>query len=115
MDEPAPDETAPTPAATTASGHDKPEAGPPAGPAMAAPAIWIDVDNTLCGQPTRVSVDGQPLGEVAPRKKSSVRTHAGPREVCALPASDPRACGDRGTIRKAYLHEGWSLTIHCEK
>jgi hypothetical protein len=82
---------------------------------QAAPSIWIDVDNTLCAQPTRVSVDGQPLGEVGARKKTSVRTHAGPREICALPASDARACGDPGTIRKAYLHEGWSLTVHCDK
>ena len=81
---------------------------------MAAPSIWIDVDNTLCAQPTRVSVDGQPLGEVGPHKKTSVRTHAGPRELCALPASDARACGDPGTIRKAYLHEGWSVTVHCD-
>jgi len=44
-----------------------------------------------------------------------VRTHAGPREICALPASDPRTCGDPGTIRKAYLHEGWSLTVHCTR
>ena len=82
---------------------------------MAAPAIWIDVDNTLCAQPTRVTVDGQPLGEVSARKKTSVRTHAGPREICALPTSDARACGDPGTVRKAYLHEGWSLTVHCDK
>jgi hypothetical protein len=80
---------------------------------LAAPAIWIDVDNTLCGQPTRVSVDGQALGEVGARKRTAVRTHAGPREICALPASDPRACGAPGTVRKAYLHEGWSLTVHC--
>ena len=68
--------------------------------------IWTDVDNTLWPLPTRVSVDGQPLGEVGARKKTSVRTHAGPRELCALPASDVRACGDPGTVRKAYLHEG---------
>ena len=66
-------------------------------------------------QPTRVSVDGQSLGEVGARKKTSVRTHAGPREICALPVSDARSCGDPGTIRKAYLHEGWSLTVHCDK
>ncbi len=81
---------------------------------LAAPSIWIDVDNTLCAQPTRVSVDGQPLGEVGARKRTAVRTHAGPREICALPASDARACGAPGTVRKAYLHEGWSLTVHCE-
>jgi len=118
MDEPAAEEPAPTaavfgPPAPLTRGKGEPT--PPAGVTLAAPAIWIEVDNTLCPQPTRVSVDGQPLGEVAARKRTSVRTHAGPREICALPESDPRNCGDTGTIRKAYLHEGWSLTIHCDK
>jgi len=91
------------------------EEAAPSAATMAAPAIWIDVDNTLCAQATRVFVDGQPLGEVGAGKKTSIRTHAGPRELCALPASDARACGAPGTVRKAYLHEGWSLTVHCEK
>jgi hypothetical protein len=96
--------------------HAPAEAAPdPAGSTFAAPAIWIDLDNSLCAQPTRLSIDGQPLGEVAPHKKTSVRTHAGPREICVLPAGDPRSCGDPGTIRKAYLHEGWSLSVHCER
>jgi hypothetical protein len=112
MDEPAADEPAHAPPAPAGTGA-KPETPAPASSTMAAPAIWIDVDNTLCAQPTRVSVDGQSLGEVGPRKKTSVRTHAGPREICALPESDPRNCGDAGTIRRAYLHEGWSLTVHC--
>jgi hypothetical protein len=115
MDEPAADEPAAAPAAAAPAPRSKPEASPPSGATMAAPAIWIDVDNTLCAQPTRVSVDGQSLGEVGARKKTSVRTHAGPREICALPESDPRSCGDAGTIRRAYLHEGWSLTVHCDK
>jgi hypothetical protein len=120
MDEPGSDEPTPPAGPSTpmvgppAPARAKVEPEPPAGATMAAPAIWIDVDNTLCALPTRVTVDGQPLGEVAGRKKTSVRTHAGPREVCALPTSDPRSCGDPGTIRKAYLHEGWSLTVHCE-
>jgi hypothetical protein len=99
-----------------------PDAKAPAAPAppapvaaapLGAPAIWIDIDNTLCNQPTHVSIDGQAMGDVAPRRKTSVRTHAGPREICALPAGDSRACGDAGTVRKAYLHEGWALTVHC--
>jgi hypothetical protein len=89
----------------------------PSAPAAAAPAsappVWIDVDNSRCPQPTRVSVDGEPLGEVAPLRKTSFQTHAGPREICALPASDTRACGAAGTVRKAYLHDGWSLAVHC--
>jgi hypothetical protein len=112
MDEPGADEPAAAPPPAPAL-RAKPETPSSAGATMAAPAIWIDVDNTLCAQPTRVTVDGQSLGEVSPRKKTSVRTHAGPREICALPESDPRNCGDAGTIRRAYLHEGWSLTVHC--
>jgi hypothetical protein len=119
MDEAASADEAREPAAPApdkaALARPKLEEPSPPGATLAAPAIWIDVDNTLCAQPTRVSVDGQSLGEVAPHKRTSVRTHAGPREICALPASDARACGDPGTIRKAYLHEGWSLTVHCEK
>jgi len=115
LDDPSRGEARPPASAAEGAG---PRGGPgvtgEAGP-LSAPAIWIDVDNTLCAQATRVSVDGQPLGEVGPRKKTSVRTHAGPREICALPTSDARACGDPGTIRKAYLHEGWSLTVHCER
>jgi hypothetical protein len=78
-----------------------------------APAIWIDIDNSLCSQPTRVAIDGQAVGEVAARLRASLRTRAGPREICALPASDARTCGDAGTIRKAYLHDGFSLAVHC--
>jgi hypothetical protein len=88
------------------------EAPPAAG---AAPAIWIEVDNPLCNEPTRLSVDGQALGDIGARNRTSVRARSGPHEVCALPASDRRACGDAGTLRKAYLHEGWRLTIHCAK
>jgi hypothetical protein len=111
-----PDEPAePAPAAPPPKGAATRPPAPVARTGESAPAIWIDVDNTLCGQATRVSVDGQALGEVGARKRTSVRTHAGPREICALPASDPRGCGDPGTVRKAYLHEGWSLTVHCTR
>jgi hypothetical protein len=79
----------------------------------AAPAIWIDIDNSLCAEPTRLSIDGQPVGDISARRKTSVRARSGPHELCALPASDQRSCGDAGTLRQAYLHEGWTLTIHC--
>lgn len=120
MDEPGAGDDAPAPAPVPASKGAAARAASAPAPAPlrtgeGAPAIWIDVDNTLCAQATRVSVDGQALGEVGARKRTSVRTHAGPREICALPASDPRGCGDPGTIRKAYLHEGWSLTVHCAR
>src|SRR5204862_6883744 len=104
---------APSPAPRGGAARPLPASPPPSVAGEGAPAIWIDVDNTLCAQATRVAVDGQPLGEVGARKRTSVRTHAGPRTICALPPSDPRSCGDPGTTRRAYLHEGWSLTAHC--
>ena len=111
--------------------HGAPPASPPtipprqaaAGPLLSdeaaaagvAPAVWIEIDNALCNEPTRLAIDGQAVGQIGPRNKTSVRARSGPHEVCALPASDSRSCGDAGTMRKAYLHEGWRLTIHCAK
>ncbi len=86
-------------------------AAPAAG--ASAPAVWIDIDNSRCPEPTRLSIDGAPLGEIASGKRASVRALSGPHEICVLPASDARACGAPGTLRKAYLHDGWSLTVRC--
>jgi len=114
LDEPAAEAAPPEPDAprATAAAAATPASSAAAEPA-AAPAIWIDIDNSLCTQPTRLAIDGQPLGDIGAGKRTSVRTRSGPHEVCALPASDGRACGDPGTLRKAYLHEGWTLAIHC--
>ncbi len=35
---------------------------PPAPAPGAAPSVWIDVDNSLCAQPTHVTIDGQAMG-----------------------------------------------------
>jgi hypothetical protein len=117
--EPAADpaEHASSPAAP-ATGTPRPAAANPpltaeAAAAGVAPAVWIEIDNALCNEPTRLAIDGQAVGHIGPRNKTSVRARSGPHEVCALPASDHRSCGDAGTTRKAYLHEGWRLTIHC--
>jgi hypothetical protein len=85
----------------------------PAAPGNASPAIWITIDNSRCTQPSQLSLDGASLGSVASRKKVTVRTRAGPHEVCVLPTSDKRACGDSGTLRRAYLYEGWTLVVRC--
>ncbi len=103
-----PDRTPADPADT----RGKPRRDPAGG--GGGPAIWIEIDNSRCAQPSRLAIDGQGFGPVAARKKVSVRTHAGPREVCVLPASDDRACGAPGTLRRAYLYEGWSLSVRCD-
>jgi hypothetical protein len=79
----------------------------------AAPAVWITIDNSHCAERSQLTVDGAQLGVIAGRKKTTVRTRSGPHELCILPASDKRACGDPGTIRRAYLSEGWTMVVRC--
>jgi hypothetical protein len=79
----------------------------------AAPAIWINIDNSRCAQASQVAMDGQAVGPVAGHKKVSIRAHAGPHDLCVLPAAEKRACGDPGTLRRAYLYEGWTLVVRC--
>lgn len=80
----------------------------------AAPAIWINVDNSRCAERSQLTIDGVGLGAVAGHKKMAIRTRSGPHEVCVLPSSDKRACGDSGTLRRAYLYEGWTLVVRCQ-
>jgi hypothetical protein len=79
------------------------------------PAIWIAIDNTRCGEPSVLTLDGAPVGDIPAGKKTQVRARAGPHALCVLPASDPRPCGAAGTVRRAYLYEGWSLAVRCGK
>jgi len=108
LEEPAPE--APPPA--TALG---PHAARPLLAPNAAPAVWITVDNSHCSQKSQLAIDGAPLGAINGHKKLTIRTRSGPHEVCVLPTTDKRACGDPGTLRKAYLSEGWTLVVRCEK
>jgi hypothetical protein len=75
----------------------------------------VTIDNSHCAQKSQLSLDGASLGSLAGHKKLTVRTRAGPHELCVLSATEKRACGDTGTIRRAYLYEGWTLVLRCEK
>lgn len=82
--------------------------------AGAAPAIWIEIDNTRCVRTATLTLDGNVVGEVPARKSTQVRTQAGPHALCVLPTDDKRACGHPGTVRRAYLYEGWTLAVRCD-
>ena len=86
---------------------------PALAPSGAATAIWITVDNSHCVQRSQLAIDGAALGAVNGHKKLTIRTRAGPHDVCVLPATDKRACGDPGTLRHAYLYDGWTLAVRC--
>ncbi|HEU4730258.1 MAG TPA: tetratricopeptide repeat protein [Kofleriaceae bacterium] len=72
------------------------------------------VDNTRCIDPVEVWIDGAQLGQVAPGRRSALVTDGGERTLCLLTPGAAQ-CGDRGTVRQVYLHDGWSVTMHCPK
>lgn len=93
----------------------KPEERPRPPTSASAPAVWITVDNGGCLAEARVVLDGGAPAFVSGGKQLTLRTTAGPHELCALPATDHRACGTPGTIRHAYFHEGWTFTLSCPR
>ncbi len=77
------------------------------------PAIWIEIDNSRCADASTLTIDGRAVGEIAGQKKVPVRTRTGPHELCVLPLGGEKTCGAAGTVRRAYLYEGWTLAVRC--
>ncbi|HJX52957.1 MAG TPA: hypothetical protein VJ801_09360 [Polyangia bacterium] len=84
-------------------------------PPTTAPAVWIEIDNSHCARPSQLQIDGRSYGALPGRKRTSVRTHAGPHEICVQPSQEKRSCGEPGTLRQVYFYEGWSLTVRCDR
>jgi len=93
---------------------DKPEQIPQHAPPRPRPRSTFFVDNTRCADPVDVWIDGAQIGQVAPGRRSALVADGGERALCLL-GPGAAACGDRGTVRQVYLHDGWSVTIHCPK
>ena len=93
---------------------DQPEAIPTTQPARPRARATFYVDNTRCGDPIEVWIDGAQLGQVGAGRRSALVADGGERTLCLL-VPGAAQCGDRGTVREVYLHDGWSVTMHCLK
>jgi len=80
-----------------------------------APAVWIEIDNSHCARPSQLQIDGRAYGALPGHKRTSVRTHAGPHEICVVPSQEKQSCGEPGTLRQVYFYEGWSLAVRCDR
>ena len=87
---------------------------PPQQPPRPRARATFYVDNERCPDPVQVWIDGTHLGEVAPGRRSALVADAGERTLCLIYQGGAQ-CGDRGTLRRVYLHDGWTTTIHCNK
>jgi len=80
----------------------------------AKPRSTFFVDNTGCPDAVDVWIDGLHVGQVAPGRRSALVADGGARTLCLL-GPGAAQCGDRGTVRQVYLHDGWSVTMHCPR
>jgi tetratricopeptide (TPR) repeat protein len=94
--------------------QDKPPEPPATQPPRPRARATFYVDNTRCVDAVDVWIDGTQLGQVTPGRRSALVADAGEHTLCLLLPGSAQ-CGDRGTVRQIYLHDGWSVTMHCPK
>jgi tetratricopeptide (TPR) repeat protein/TolB-like protein len=94
--------------------RDQPAPIPQTQPPRPKPRATFYVDNTSCADPVDVWIDGTMAGQIAPGARSALVTDGGERTLCLIVPGSAQ-CGDRGTVRQVYLHDGWTTTIHCPK
>lgn len=76
------------------------------------PRATFFVDNTSCRESVDVYIDDNLLGRAAAGRRSAWVADGGDRSLCLiLPGTGQ--CGDRGTVRRVYLHDGWTVTMRC--
>jgi hypothetical protein len=95
---------------------EKPKPAPgeqPETPQVPATTITFYVDNRACATKQDIYLDGQLLGEVAGSARAAFQALAGRHSICLIAGSSGAGCGDPGTIRAAFLHDGWSIRLDC--
>jgi len=71
------------------------------------------VDNRDCRAVMSVYIDGTHLGDVAARSRTAFQTTTGGHTLCLIDAESLKECGEPGTVRSAYFHDGWAIDLHC--
>jgi Flp pilus assembly protein TadD len=93
--------------------EDRPEPIPVTQPPRARARATFYIDNVRCPDPVDVWIDGSHLGQVASGRRSALVSDGGERTLCLIVPGLGAQCGDRGTLRQVYLHDGWTATMHC--
>ena len=75
--------------------------------------VLFYVDNTKCQRGATLYLDGKKLGEVPAATRVGFQAAPGPHDLCLLD-STKKDCGAPGTVRRSYLHEGWTISLRCE-
>jgi len=82
-------------------------------PVIPASTVTFFLDNRSCAEGLNVYVDGALLGAVPAKKRVAFQTLAGNHSLCLIRKNDARQCGQSGTVRTAYIHDSWAMTLKC--
>lgn len=77
------------------------------------PLATFTIDNRACSVEVSVHVDGAWLGAVGPGERTGLQAAAGRHTLCLLVEPATARCGDRGTVREVFLHDGFLATMTC--
>jgi len=83
-------------------------------PVVPASTATFTIDNHSCPDSLDVYADGVLLGEVPAHKRAAFQTLAGNHAICLIPKGSELECGQAETVRTAYVHDGWAMTLHCK-
>jgi hypothetical protein len=86
-------------------------------PPVVVPATTITffIDNRTCTAPQRIYLDGMLLGVAAAHSRTAFQALAGRHSLCLLDSDESVDCGASGTVRSVYMHDGWSIELHCQQ
>ncbi len=83
-------------------------------PPIAASTATFFIDNSSCPTALRIYVDANLVGEVGSSAKAAFQSPVGRHDLCLIPSTSQQQCGDPGTVRRTYIHDGWSITLRCD-
>jgi hypothetical protein len=91
------------------------QAGRPAKPVVPATTVTFYGRQSSLPGAEQVFLDGALLGEVPAKSKSAFQALAGHHALCLIGSESNSALRRPGTLRNAFLHDGWSIGLHCMK
>ena len=77
------------------------------------PVATFTLDNRACEVEVSVHLDGGWIGSVAAGERASLQAPVGRHIVCLLPEPATARCGERGTAREIFVHDGLAMTMRC--
>lgn len=76
----------------------------------------FSISNKSCKDELVLFVDGDRFAAIPAGEDASFSLTEGRHNLCLFGEDDTQAtCGAPGTLRSVLIHDGWSMTRHCEK